>query len=367
VHRLYRAGLRHCFHPVAVVVQVLLAVAGAAAMIATLRSGSSVQLHVDAAVVPVVIGIGLVAVAVHELAHALVVAHHGRSIDSIGFRLHLGTPSFYVESVEALLLTRRQRLVQAAAGPWAEWLLTSAVAIAAWGVAPRGVTAVVLTRFVVLNAVTVLSNLLPFGGLDGSHLLADLVGVPDLQRRSRTAFGRVARSLARGGSVVREDLALCSYVVANVAVSAALVLFSAVLWVELFGGLVRSMWHAGPLGVAGLAAAAVLFGRPLLVAGAPGVLDAARTCAGVVHDVRFRRSVQWRRAAMLELHRMEPALRALDERALGIAAGLLTLVPGAAPQTAAAGQLVVPVAPMRGARRGGAAVLDLELLRRCEP
>ena len=51
--------------------------------------------------------------------------HHGRRVDSIGFRLHLATPAFYVESVDALHMTRRQRIVQAAAGPWAEWLVTS--------------------------------------------------------------------------------------------------------------------------------------------------------------------------------------------------------------------------------------------------
>ena len=72
-----------------------------------------------------IIRTGLIAVAIHDIGHALVTIHYGRHVRSAGLRLHLGTPAFYVESLDAPLLTRRQRIIQAAAGPWFEWLFTS--------------------------------------------------------------------------------------------------------------------------------------------------------------------------------------------------------------------------------------------------
>ena len=96
----YRAGARHLFRPAAVAVQVLLALAGLAAVLAAVTSGQHFALRVSPAQVPVVIGLSLAAVGVHELAHALVVVRHGRTVDAAGMRLHLGTPAFYVESAE---------------------------------------------------------------------------------------------------------------------------------------------------------------------------------------------------------------------------------------------------------------------------
>ena len=53
--------------------------------------------------------------------------------NAAGVRVHLGVPAFYIDSIDALLLPSRTRLRQALAGPWAEWLFTSVVAmVVAW-------------------------------------------------------------------------------------------------------------------------------------------------------------------------------------------------------------------------------------------
>ena len=196
--RLVRAahdrGARHLFHPAAVTAQIILALAGLAALAATLCSHQQFQLRVHPAQIPIVIGLSLAAIGVHEFAHALVVVHHGRSVDGAGVRLHLGTPAFYVESVSALLLPRRQRLIQAAAGVWAEWQFTSIIAIWLWR-SPLPFAIPLLHRFVILNAATIASNLAPFTGLDGSWLLADTVRAPDLARRSRGSVSRLLIAL----------------------------------------------------------------------------------------------------------------------------------------------------------------------------
>src|ERR1700678_1122594 len=121
----YQHGARHLFRPAAIAAQVLLALAGLAAVLAAVTAHQHFVLRVRPAQIPLVIGLSLAAVTVHELAHALVVVRHGRPVDAAGVGLHLGAPAFYVESASAVLLTRRQRLVQAAAGVWAEWRFTS--------------------------------------------------------------------------------------------------------------------------------------------------------------------------------------------------------------------------------------------------
>ena len=233
-------GARHLLRPAAVAVQALLALAGLAAVTAAIVSGQHFVLRVHPAQIPVVIGLSLAAVAVHELAHALVVVRHHRTVDAAGVRLHLGTPAFYVESASAVLLTRRQRLIQASAGVWAEWQFTSVVAIWLW-VSPLPAAAPLLHRFVILNAATIATNLLPFTGLDGSWLLADATGIPDLARRSRGALTRLATNLIDRRPIPATGKALAAYAAANSLVALALLATSGFFWYQLFGDLATTL------------------------------------------------------------------------------------------------------------------------------
>ena len=84
-------------------------------------------------------------------------------------------------------------MIQAGAGRWAEWLVTSVIASTLWR-SPIPMLIPVLHRFVVLNAATIASNLLPFVGLDGYWLLADGIREPDLAARSRGAVLRLVQA-----------------------------------------------------------------------------------------------------------------------------------------------------------------------------
>jgi hypothetical protein len=221
VRAAYRRGARHLFHPAAVAAQITLAVAGLAAVTAAIGSHQAWRLRVHPAQIPAVLGLGLAAVAVHEFAHALVVVHHRRRVDAAGLRLHLGAPAFYVEATGALLLTRRQRLAQAAAGVWAEWQFTAAAALLLWA-APWPAAAPIVHRFVLLNAAVIASNLIPFAGLDGSWLLADALRTPDLAYRSRSALFRLLTSLAGKNPVTAGDWLLAGYRTLNGLAAAAL-------------------------------------------------------------------------------------------------------------------------------------------------
>ncbi len=272
----YRHGARHLFHPAALAAQALLAVAGVAAVIAALTSRQHFLLRVHPAQIPVVIALSLAAVAVHELAHALVVIRHHRTVDAAGIRLHLGTPAFYVESASAVLLTRRARLAQAAAGVWAEWQFTSLIAILLW-LCPPPASAPLLHRFVLLNAATIATNLLPFTGLDGSWLLADVTGIPGLTHRARGALTRLLTALATRQPIPAEDKALAAYTAANSLAATALLATAAFFWYQLFGGLTTTLTHHGPAGWAALTIAAIILGRPAATAAAARLAAAAHT------------------------------------------------------------------------------------------
>ena len=214
-----------------IVAQLLVGTAGIVALVVAIQSDRALELRPEPWQIPIYIAVSLVAVAIHELAHGLVIARHGRKVASVGFRLHLGSPAFYVESVEALLLPRRQRIVQAAAGPWAEWLFTSLVALVLW-LAPTGDLASILHRFVLLAAFTIASNLLPFAGLDGALIFADLIREPNLATASKDAVDRIGVARQPG------DGPLVAYAVANTIVSAGLFV-TAVWWRDRWPGRAR--------------------------------------------------------------------------------------------------------------------------------
>jgi Zn-dependent protease len=254
----------------------------------------------------------LVAIVVHELAHGVVLTHHGRKVAAVGFRLHLGSPAFYVESVEALLLTRRQRLIQAAAGVWAEWQFTSVVALVLW-FAPAGAWTPMLQRFVLLTVFTIATNLLPFSGLDGSLLLADLVREPNLASDSKDAIRRVGRDRRPG------DRFLSVYAVANTVVSGGLLITACGFWYLLFGRFVGELTRLGPLGWTGaVALLAVSFGPAVAGLGA-----SLRRLASVDRVAfRFERRARVRFA---EQFAATAPFDRLDEHQLGILAGQLHL------------------------------------------
>ena len=247
---------------------------------------------------------------------------HNRTVDGAGLRLHLGTPAFYVESAAALLLPRRHRLIQAAAGVWAEWQFTSIAAIWLW-CAPVPYALPLLHRFVLLNAATIATNLLPFTGLDGSWLLADAIGIPDLVRRCRGSLSRLLIALATRQPRTAEDTALAVYSTVNGAVAAALLVTAGFFWYQLFGDLAATLARHGPVGWLILAAATIMLAMPALSAAGPRLAAAAGTARELHAAITFRLQWTWRIPATRQLAAALTPLAALDHQQLGIIAGQL--------------------------------------------
>ncbi len=339
VRNIYDRGGRRLFTRLSLTIQIALGGAGFLALVAVVSAHHSLELRVHPAQIPWIIAMSLVALSIHELAHALVVVHLDRRVDAIGMRLFLGTPCVYVESVDALLLTRKQRLIQAAAGPWAEWLVVSMTALVLYAL-PTSTATPLLYRFVILNAATIASNLLPFAGLDGSWVLADAIHEPDLGQRSRGAVCHLLRNLLCSKRNETDDWGLAVYSILNSLIATLLIATSVFFWYQLFGNITDTLRDHGPIGWLALLITAAVLGRPIINAIGPRLLAGIDTLRVLVNDARFRSQRRWRIAATKAFARDVDELANLTDEQLGIVAGQLGLIRGSSARNVAAEHFV---------------------------
>jgi putative peptide zinc metalloprotease protein len=126
----------------------------------------------------VVVALTLVSAAFHELGHAAACRYGGARPGVIGAALYLVWPAFYTDVTDSYRLSRRGRLrvdlgglyfnAVFSVGSCALWLVTR------WDP---------LIVLMFLQLVQMLRQLVPLVRFDGYHILADLVGVPDLFAR----------------------------------------------------------------------------------------------------------------------------------------------------------------------------------------
>ena len=121
----------------------------------------------------------------HELGHAYTATRYGCRVPTMGVAFLVLFPVLYTDVTDAWRLTsRRQRLHIGAAGMLTELWLAAACTLA-WSFLPDGAWR--STVFIVATAtwiITLAVNLTPFMRFDGYYLLADWLGVDNLQSRS---------------------------------------------------------------------------------------------------------------------------------------------------------------------------------------
>ena len=110
-------------------------------------------------------------------------AHYGRRVKSAGFMIYFGSPAFFVEASDSLMMERGQRIMQSAAGPFAELVLAGLASLAIVAFPDSG-GADLLYKFAILNYFVIFLNLIPLLELDGYWILSDLIQMPDLRPRS---------------------------------------------------------------------------------------------------------------------------------------------------------------------------------------
>src|SRR6266545_4135388 len=291
----YRNGLRWFFKRSVAVSVGLIAILGFFAFIAIYRSGRfGIGGESAAAASLVILALNYFLTFTHELAHATVLVHYGRRVKSAGFMIYFGAPAFFVDSSDGLMMERRQRIVQAFAGPYAELIIAGAAATIVWAF-PGSVAAPLLYKFALLNYFVIFLNLVPLLELDGYWILSDLIQVPDLRPMSlqfiRYDLWRKLRTRQR---LSKQEVGLGLYGTLGVGFTIFAFATSFYFWREIFGGLVSRLWNGGVVGRVLLLALTVFVTGPLL----RGLIELARALLrrlrGVWEQVRFRLETSWR-------------------------------------------------------------------------
>jgi CRP-like cAMP-binding protein/Zn-dependent protease len=325
IRRLYEGGVKHLFRPPAVALGLVISLGGLIAFVTALASGRY-QVVVGNATLQTLLmmALGFVLTAAHELGHASTLVHYRRKVLGAGFQLYYGTPTFFIDTSDGLMLGRGPRVLQALAGPFAESVLAGVSSMLLFAF-PQGHVANFLYKFSVLNYYVIFLNLIPLLELDGYWVLADGIEVPDLRPRS-IAFIRkeMWQKIGRRERFSLQEIALGSYGVLGIAFTALASIAGLVLWQRVFGGIIAELWDSGFATRVLMLILIFFFTAPAI----RGLISLARAVgrrvASVWRRIQFRFETTWRVEAA-ELIDALPAFADLPVDALNDLAGRVQL------------------------------------------
>jgi putative peptide zinc metalloprotease protein len=325
VEWLYHHGLKHAFNPVVVVIALLVALLGLAAFVAVARSGRYVLGTGSPPVESIVlIVLTLLLTVAHEGGHAIVQVHAGRKVAGAGFMIYFGAPAFYVDASDSQMMSRRDRVIQSAAGPGTELVLAGAASLFIYLVPDAGANQV-LYKFALLNLLFIFLNLLPLLELDGYWILTDLIEVPDLRARA-SSFVRndLWHKVRSGERLTLQQWGFTAYSVLGAIVTVGSLFLSFYFWRYMFGGLISALWNGGLGWRLLLIVLVVVVLGPVLRALLAFLRSVGRRVRAFAKRIQFRYETSWRIEAASMIDDL-PAFEDLPVELLNDLAGRVTL------------------------------------------
>jgi CRP-like cAMP-binding protein/Zn-dependent protease len=324
----YRTLLWPVFRPAGLAISIVVAIGGLVAFLIVETSGRyALGSRSAPAESLILLALGFVLTFFHELGHAAAIVHYGRRVKSAGFMIYFGSPAFFVEASDSLMLERRERMVQSFAGPFAELVLAGVASLSLLLIEEGSALGGLLYRFALINYFVIFLNLIPLLELDGYWILSDLIQVPDLRPRSLEFIQHdVWHKLRRRERFTPQEIGLGLYAVIGIVFTVFSLYTAYFFWRRIFGGLVSSLWNGG------LGSRVLLILLALFLAGPAirGLLQLARATyrriRALVRAIVFRAETRWRVEAA-ELIDALPAFDDLPVEILNDLAGRVRLRP----------------------------------------
>ncbi len=201
---LYMRIGRYAFTRTGIVATLVLAAGGFAAFLAMAQRSAGTLLHVAAvarvgiALVPLIV----IAIILHEFGHGVAAKAAGARVDRVGFGWFWFRLMLFVDTSDAWLATREQRMLVDAGGVLVNLVLAGAAGYVALLV-PNLTVAAGAWSFALWSYIAVLRNLNPLLEYDGYYLLMDAMERPNLRGKS---LGWIATGLwpaLRSGTSLR--------------------------------------------------------------------------------------------------------------------------------------------------------------------
>ena len=321
----YRYLLRPFFWWPVAVVSGLVAIAGVLAFL-DVAAGKHFGLGQESAAAEsaILLALAFFLTFMHELGHAVVISRYGRKVKSAGFMIYFGSPAFFVEATDSLMLDRRQRILQSSAGPFTELVIAGVAGLAVFYF-PGGPLADLLYKFAFLNYLVIFLNLIPLLELDGYWLLSDLIQVPDLRPRSLQFIQHDLWHKVRAREkLTPQEWGLGAYGFAGIAFTIFSFWTAWLFWQLILYDLIKKLWIGG-FGSRVLLVLLVAFLAGPVIRGLLNLIRSLlRRAGGVIRAIRFRLETSWRVEAA-ELIDALPAFDDLPEDVLSDLAGRIRL------------------------------------------
>jgi CRP-like cAMP-binding protein/Zn-dependent protease len=321
----YRYLLRPFFWWPVALVSCLVALAGLAAFIDVFVSGRF-SLGEDSAPTEaaILLALAFFLTFMHELGHSVVISHYDRKVKSAGFLIYFGSPAFFVEATDSLMLERRQRILQASAGPLTELVIAGVASLVIFAF-PDGPLSSLLYKFALLNYIVIFLNLVPLLELDGYWILSDLIQVPDLRPRSLEFIQHdLWHKIRTRERLTPQEWGLGGYGFAGIAFTIFSFYTAYFFWEVIAKELVFGLWQGG-LGSKILLLLLVTFLAGPIIRGLFKLARSlVRRVTGLVRAIRFRLETTWRVEAAHLIDAL-PAFDDLPEEVLSDLAGRVRL------------------------------------------
>lgn len=186
----YERGGKALFTPLGAAFVALIALAGFASFLqmATRAAGSLLHAATFARAGLALVPLMILAIVLHELGHGLAAKAAGAHVDRVGIGVYWFRPIVFVDTSDAWLAARRQRMLVDAGGLIVNLFLAGVAGLVAHTV-PNGTVAAVAWVFALWSYVAVVRNLNPLLEYDGYYLLMDWLEVPNLRAKSLAWLG----------------------------------------------------------------------------------------------------------------------------------------------------------------------------------